>query len=364
MSRRLSNLLVELHTVTAGAIEVALDGRKIPAITLGTTPHNALEGILQPYARLFDRIGRIAHPCSMIDINKACGKNRMIASDVTLTMIRDLTGLHAINASFHVRFFNKHRVEIERVLEIRRRTGFGGLNESQAQRESRVQHQFGGALESDVQRESRVQHQFGGALESDLQRESRVQHQFGGALESDLQRESRVQHQFGGALESDVQRESRVQHQFGGALESDLQRESGVQHQFGGALESQSQRDHSFGGRMESQSQREGRVQGGLTKGRKWGEGKHAGNEKTKKMKREKKKKMKVDPAVKKVHNANNNAQRPRWYACKNPVCQYKCTYASAKHLMMKHLQKFPTCHVFYAEKCGDVTLNESQNWT
>ena len=160
----------------------------------------------------------------------AVGLDRAIESDKALTHVLSTAFGQKTTCSFHVNFFNKNKTAIERVRAFRAKFQFGGIHETQAQKQARKDHAFGGALESDKQKQSRENTAFGGVLESEKQKQSK----FGGALESDKQKQSK----FGGALESDKQKQSRKNTAFGGALESDKQKQS----KFGGALESEKQK--------------------------------------------------------------------------------------------------------------------------
>ena len=114
----------------------------------------------------------------------AVGLDRAIESDKALTHVLSTAFGQKTTCSFHVNFFNKNKTAIERVRAFRAKFQFGGIHETQAQKQARKDHAFGGALESDKQKQSRENTAFGGVLESEKQKQSK----FGGALESEKQK--------------------------------------------------------------------------------------------------------------------------------------------------------------------------------
>ena len=100
----------------------------------------------------------------------AVGLDRAIESDKALTHVLSTAFGQKTTCSFHVNFFNKNKTAIERVRAFRAKFQFGGIHETQAQKQAGKDHAFGGALESDKQKQSRKNTAFGGVLESEKQK--------------------------------------------------------------------------------------------------------------------------------------------------------------------------------------------------
>jgi hypothetical protein len=140
------------------------------------------------------------------------GLVRSQESDRALAQLLSVCFGTPVTCDFHEQFYHRNEKQIKSVMAVRARTSFGGIDESDAQKD----HSFGGALESDKQKDC----QYGGKGMSEKQKTARVDHGSGGKHMSDKQEAGR----YGGKHESEKQKTARAKTQYGGKHISEKQK--------------------------------------------------------------------------------------------------------------------------------------------
>ena len=93
----------------------------------------------------------INHPCSFIDERLSPSRESILANQPQLDVFLSAVAGKDVKGTWFIKFADKNESSVRQVTEVRKAHGFGGIFESQEQKEKRKAHQFGSMTQSVAQ---------------------------------------------------------------------------------------------------------------------------------------------------------------------------------------------------------------------